>query len=484
MSEADISLSSSLSGFEEVRAKIQALDKKRIWAPKLQSVGVRSNSSPFQLMDDLVEQVRQSKLFICVLQTRYGSSVFGDKFGSTESVSFLETEIYEAALFHNNVRLFLLEPFEPDPRLQGFLELLRTVRPDIVPDKAEREGVVLDQIKRAIDELSPSRRSWAISHKRLVSRLASERGHPKPDIEFFDKVFRPVSNKPDLEHIRLLLNDLSGEQSMERRLTRMWIALRELSAAPYDAPEFAEYLPFWEDALGVWSSAAAWYGLHGHLYAGRLAAVNSLLAIRTRMDSRGILPQRSRVQYIQGTKGARASEYYSMAKMLPPPQREYYLSMAERDLEDALRVIQDEPSGYIAIRGHIRLQQGRIGEALADFEEVRRLREVAGDAKGAAEAAADVGLAHLRLGHRRLALRLLKQGVATLEASGSHTFAIRARKRLALAQLKSGHPVLAVRELCTAYESAIEHQVYDQITPLMESAHKIASAIGLWRRKV
>lgn len=192
-------------------------------------------------------------------------------------------------------------------------------------------------------------------------------------------------------------------------------------------------------------------------------------------------PERDRAQYIQGTKGARASEYYSMAKMLPSPQREHYLSMAERDLEDALRVIHDEPSGYIAIRGHIRLQQGRAREALTDFEEVRRLREAAGDQKGAAEAAADVGLAHLYLGNRRLALRLLKEGVGALEASGSRTFAIRARKRLALAQLKSGHPFIAVRELCTAYENAVEHQIYDQITPLMESAHKIAGALGLWR---
>jgi tetratricopeptide (TPR) repeat protein len=477
MTEPDVFISSSFIGFMDVRAKIQALDNKRIWAPEPRPSATQPPASPFQLIDDLVAQVRRSNLFICVLQTRYGSSVFRN----IESVSFLEAEIYEAAIFHNNVRFFLMEPFEPDARLRGLLDLVRTIRPGIIPDKPQSERLVLDQIKRALDQLPSSRRSWAISLRKLISGLAAQRGHPNRDIEFFDKVFRPISTKPDRDHIRMLLDGLAHEQSTERRLTHTWLALRELSAAPYDASESAEYLPLWNDALGAWSSSAAWYGLHGHLYAGRLAAVNSLLSIRERMDARNIPVRQDRAQYIQGTKGARASEYYSMAKVLRSPQREYYLHLAERDLEDALRVIQDEPSGYIDIRGHIRLLQGRPEEALADFEEVRRLRDGAGDRKGAAEAAADLGLAHLRLGNRRLALRLLKDGTATLESAGSHTFAIRARKRLALAELRSGHPVLAVRELCTAYEAAVQHQVYDQITPLMETAHTIASAIGLWR---
>jgi len=63
-----------------------------------------------------------------------------------------------------------------------------------------------------------------------------------------------------IARLRFLLVDLAGEQSIERRLTRTWIALRELCAAPYDAPEFKEYLPYWNEALGAWSSAAAWCG--------------------------------------------------------------------------------------------------------------------------------------------------------------------------------------------------------------------------------
>lgn len=404
----------------------------------------------------------------------YGSSVFG----ATESVSFLETEIYQAALFHNNIRFFLMEPFNPEGKLKGLLEMVRTLRPGIVPEKAQSESVVLDGIKRALAETPRRRHPWAISVKKLVGELAFRRGDPKPDIQFFDKVFRPVSDKPDRDHIRVLLDGLAGEKSIEKRLTRTWIALRELCAAPYDAPKFAEYLPLWNEILGVWSSAAAWYGLHGHLYAGRLAAVNSQISIRERMDWRA--ERHDSEHYIQGTKGARASEYYSMAKLLPSQsQRAHYLQLAERDLEDALHSIQDEPSGYLAIRGHVRLMQGDARKALADFEEVRRLREAAGDVKGFGESLADVGLAHMRLGNLPLALKLLREGVTNLEDGGSPTFAIRAKKRLAQALLLSGHPIQAVRHLSAAHETALENHIYDQITPATNVAYRIAKAIRI-----
>lgn len=476
--EPDVFLSSAFLNFRDVRQKIRELDKSRIWAVEAHRTDLdqRLGVPAFAIVDELVTQVRRSNLFICVLRDRYGSSVFDD----AESVSFLETEIYQAALFHNNVRFFLMQPFNPDERLKGLLELVQTLRPGIVPEKAQPETAVLDQIKRALDETPKSRRPWAISVKKLVGGLAFRRGHPKPDIEFFDKVFRPVSAKPDRDHIRVLLDGLVGERSIERRLTHTWIALRELCAAPYDVPRFSEFLPLWNEALGVWSSAAAWYGLHGHLYAGRLAAVNSQLAIREQMDWRAA--RYDSAHYIQGTKGARASEYYSIAKLLPDArQREYYLDLAESDIKEALRALKDEPSGYLSIRGHIHLMRGRPAEALADFEEVRRLREAAGDPKGVGESCADLGLVHMRLGNLPLALRLLREGVASLDAAGSHTFAVRAKKRLALALLRSGHPVLAIRELSAAHDRAVENQIYDQITPLMHVLHRIATATGIWR---
>lgn len=481
-SARDVFLSSAFMNFMGERKRILALDEKRFWpiGPKIRpEYGIPR----FIIMDTLVEQIRQSKVFICVLRDAYGSSVFG----KTESVSFLETEIYQAALFHSNVHFFLMEPFNPDERLRGLIELINTIRPGIIPAKELPERQVLDGIERVLEHTAAQkRRPWTIALRELVGELASRRGHLKPDIEFFDNVFRSVYNekdaRPDKDHIEVLLNDLDGDTGVEQRLTRMWIALRELSAAPYDEPKVKEYLPLWNQALGAWTSAAAWYGLHGHLYAGRLAGVNSLLKIRAAMDGKSTA--HGGPHYVQGTKGGRASEYYSMAKLMPTrAQRDEYLELALTDLDDALRFVSGDVSGYLAIRGHVYQEQGRLAEALRDFEDMRRLRESRGDAGDIGEALADLGLIHRRLGNTREALSLLRKGAEMLEGAGRYEFAIRAKKRLALSYLRTLHLHGAFRELCEAYDMAQERQVYGQITPLMEMVHEFGSKIGAWNRK-
>lgn len=109
---------------------------------------------------------------------------------------------------------------------------------------------------------------------------------------------------------------------------------------------------------------------------------------------------------------------------------------------------------------------------------MRRLKEAAKDSKGLGEALADLGLMHLRMGNVTLAIRLLREGVANLEAAGSTPFAVRAKKRLALGLLLSGHPVLAVRELSAAHELASENQIFDQITPPMNAVHQLIKVLG------
>jgi hypothetical protein len=477
MDTHDVFLSSAFLGFKDIRHRIAELDPQRVWAVEGQrpDLDQRKGASPFFIVDELVAQVRRSNLFICVLRDIYGSSVFG----STESVSFLETEIYQAALFHNNVRFFLMEPFNPPEKLMGLLDLIRTIRPDIIPDRALPEQDVIDQIKRALETTPRNRRRpWTVSLRNFVGQLAFRRGHPNPDLEFFDKVFRPVSGKPDRDHIRILLKRLSDEQSIEQRLTRTWIALRELSAAPYDDPTFREYLPLWNEVLGIWSSAAAWYGLHGHLYAGRLAAVNSQLAIRGHMDWTGA--DRDAAYYIQGTRGARASEYYSMAKLMPPRgQRDQYLHLARTEVNAALSAIEDNPSGYLSIRGHISLFESKLDEALADFEQAKHIKELAGDQGGVGEVQADIALVQMRRGNSRQAVRMLRDSVSILEHGKSVPFAIRVRKRLAYALLLSGQPFQAWKELNTARDMAVRYQIYDQITPTMEIANRLAVVLRL-----
>jgi tetratricopeptide (TPR) repeat protein len=392
-------------------------------------------------------------------------------------VSFLENEIYEAALYHNDVHIFLMEPFNPDSKLNGLLEIIRTIRPDIVPNKILAKQDMLDAIERIISKTKNTRRrKWSLSLRKLVGQLAYSRGYPNPDIEFFDKVFHPVSARPDKDHLRILLEDITDELSIEKRLTRMWIALRELSAAPYNDASFKEFLPYWNQALGVWAGAASWYGLHGHLYAGRLAAVNSLIDVRQRLKASGSKPDAT--QRDQGDLGGRASEYYSIAKLIQPrAEKQKYLHLALADVEAALSTESGDVSGHLAVRGHIHFRLGRLRDASRDFQEMLRLREQRGDLGGVGEAKADLALIKIKQFGFREARNLLLEGVSMLDAAGSFTFAIRARKRLALAHLMSGHPRDALTVLLAAHEIAEANQVYDQITPLMETLSNLKSRL-------
>jgi hypothetical protein len=96
---------------------------------------------------------------------------------------------------------------------------------------------------------------------------------------------------------------------------------------------------------------------------------------------------------------------------------------------------------------------------------------------GVGEAKADLALIKIKQFGFREARNLLLEGVSMLDAAGSFTFAIRARKRLALAHLMSGHPRDALTVLLAAHEIAEANQVYDQITPLMETLSNLKSRL-------
>src|SRR5208283_389297 len=99
----------------------------------------------------------------------------------------------------------------------------------------------------------------------------------------------------------------------ERKLSRLWLVMRELMPAAPSEPRFAEYLPFWDQALGRWGSAAAWYGLHAHLYLGGLAALQSVADVRAILRDRCLM--RATPAETAPPSTALASALYSIAKL-------------------------------------------------------------------------------------------------------------------------------------------------------------------------
>jgi hypothetical protein len=85
------------------------------------------------------------------------------------------------------------------------------------------------------------------------------------------------------------------------------------------------------------------------------------------------------------------------------------------------RALRRDPKG-----GHsLSLTEGKLDEALTDFEQARAVKEALHNEKGIGETRADIALVHIRRGNSREAVKLLRNSVTILENSDSLTFAIR-----------------------------------------------------------
>lgn len=217
------------------------------------------------------------------------------------AVSHFEAEIFMAALLGKQIEVFVAEGFIPGPRLESLLQMLRFALPPESWRTGQSETVILQGIR---DLLLKRRRIIAPrlpmlfgSMRRISGPLLARaydmravRGGRPPgfrEVLFLDGFHEPRETTPDKELVLELLNHESKAVHTEAKLSRLWIALRELMAMPPSASN-AEFLPLWNEALGRWASNAAWYGLHGHIYLGQAAALFSLAHVRELMRDRGV----------------------------------------------------------------------------------------------------------------------------------------------------------------------------------------------------
>ncbi len=409
------------------------------------------SEDPLGIQLECLARVRRAREVICILDGSYGTP------WNQAELCVLELEIVTAALARKPLRVFLLAPFESDPRMQTLIAAAR-VAGAAGTELAPRSG---DQIERSIREhLSrrPGRLQCLAAFLRGGAPLDPDAR--QLDVSFLDGIFTPLRPGPPDDHlVRQLLLHAGAMPHLPTQLVYAWMAIRHLCAAPYDNPVHANRLPLWDAALTRWSSAAAWYGLHGHLSMGRLAAVNTLRWIRGRRSSAAVAPDAPGA--IQGSLGGLASEYYSIAKRVRSRSlRKGLFEKALACVEEALRSGPVDPSGLIAIRGSILRHLGRRREALRCFHEMLRLRQARHDDPGRiGEAEVELGMGYLFVGDPGTALRLVQRGVARLEGSERHGFTVRALRDLAIVQLVTLQPWWAYRTVARAYRLARKYEV-------------------------
>jgi tetratricopeptide (TPR) repeat protein len=423
------------------------------------------------IADYLIRKVREAKVFICILGgSRHGDPIRFDERDS--SVSFLEIELFQAALLRKPIHLFVLEGFSPEPGLAGILEVLRFALPNSSIHERLSELDLEERVSRILQTSPKLERQplFPLGHsviRKLVQTLYFARA-PKPrytrrtDVLFLNGSLSGGTGPLDEDLVVRILRASKEQRDEELRLARIWLAIRELMKCTPDSYRDPELLVHWNMALDQWASAAGWYGLHGHLYMGALAAFNSMAKVRkTLRENVHSIADPNAIRY---PGGQLASARYSIAKRLYGKAKDSLLKEALDDANIAIRDGEDPLGSTLSVRAAIHRARGDIALAVQDFEEVLRRREQAGAGAGPMGVAlSNLGYAYIHQRRLWLGRDLLEKGVELLEGNFRTGFLARAKHKLAIAYFLTGRPLRAYEERREARRIAQEYGAFDQV---------------------
>lgn len=458
-------------GLEDLRGQIYRDIGRKTWIYVDEQFKQRDTPQQDDLCaaDELITRVRQADTFICILAgSSHGSPIRVG--GNLSSASFFEIELFQAALLRKKVHVFVRKDFTPEPRLDALLRIFKDAFPEwrnLAPLSQEE---IFAGVMRVADETvsgHPARPWLALRApiNRLVQALyaARARNRTNPSLLFLHGDTDPTLDKPRVELLQTLTQDIERQPNEEKRLSRLWIALRELMGLDHQASKDPDLLQYWNYLLAEWARAGAWYGLHADMPLGCLAALNSLTKVRERLGT--FVSAAKDRRDIEFPGGPLASAKYSIAKRLYIRQdRIARFDEALCDLERSLHTEGQDKSGLLAIRGSILRQLGRISDSIADYETVVRLRKKnhASDHE-IGEALSELGYAYLLHFSPRKGLRLCEEGVEKLRHGARAGFIARGLRKLAVAYVVNGKLRNAHRARQEAKRVAVAHGALDQL---------------------
>lgn len=413
-----------------------------------------------------LDGVREAECFVAIITNRHGWAVSVDEAG-TVPTTFFEAELFEAAVLGKPAFVFVLEgKEEPEPRLDSLLKLLEPFFPNI-----NRQPVSEGEIVRQVEKLARhyDRPKWLRpilmppELRGTLRTLAALRHRSydvhadMPSLRFLKQPHDPNLPPPDPHKVELLLEQVKSAATEQARLVMVWFAIRELTGAPFTDSRFSEFTHLWDRALSAWTSAGAWYGLHGHIELGCLAALGSVCQIR---KNAGAAPP---------PHGALASEYHSIARNMRSQEMS---ALSLRHADEAIALAGANAANAIAIRGSIYRQMGHLAAAIADYRSVAESRRERGGA-GYGEALSELGYAEMLNWNLKEGITHMEQGLELLKSQPADGFAIRAMRKLAYGYARAGRLPSALDLSNDAYELADELRAYDQIGRVERLAHWI-----------
>ncbi len=448
----------------------------RVANPKRDVAWVAERSEPglgvgLKAVDRLVEVLGESELYICILaDARHGEKEHGSPIEIADWVSatsYFEIELYASAMQGKRPHLFILDGFCPGPRLAFLLRLLSIAIPEWRGRKPMPAKAILDEVRRLItrhihQQEPPSRplRQRLVREYYIARAEKAPPGSEADNVLFLGGQIESSSRKlPQKDLVESLLLDFESVPEMQRKLSRMWLAARELMSASYFPKDvqrdsrLSDFLPLWDKVLGFWTSAAKWSGWHGHIYAGTVAPLNSQTIVRAQLRD------------TNPPNGPLSSAYYSIANLMPLGIRRLQcLCRASEYIKQAIRISGGRNAGELAIRGSIRLRLGCIPGAISDFRSMLRIRENAGESEEQlGDALAHLGLAYLCCGRWLTARDYLEHAVRALSKNPSDPGIARAKIKLARAYKLTGRFSDSKRIYEEAQNDAIRLGALDQV---------------------
>lgn len=429
-----------------------------------------TNIDHLETVDELIRRVREADTFVLLLGgARRSSPIRVDDRPS--STSFVEIELFQAALLQKEIHVLVRHDFSPEPRLQALLNVLRFAFPDWfrAHQPGQNDNEIIAEVRRLANRSRTQRTLKPLAKLRApISRLvqalyaARARDEAQSTLLFLNGALEARSDSPDEGILSSVLAELGRQTDEERRLSRIWIGLRELMCLDYRTFEDKFVLKYWSRLFSEWATSSAWYGLHGNTPLGCLAALNSLRVVRERLAT--TYGKELPYEETAFPGGPLASAKYSIAKQLYVKRdREACFNEALQDLKRSLTDPNGDKSGLLAIRGSIYRQVGRLSEAVQDYEEVLRLRTHANaSASSIGEALSELGFGYLRQGRIVKALDYCKSGVEHLREGGRAGFLARGLKKLSLTYLANGRLIAAYEARKEACAIAARHGALDQ----------------------
>jgi len=437
------------------------------------------------VIDRCFAGIRDCDLFVFILTGRHGSGVRYRQ--DPTFASYLELELFAASMLRKPVLVLHLRGHEPEDALRDTMILLKrtfSASEYVIDDEDDLYAHFRDVCNHfAAGKWKPGQnRAWA----QLPDWLSTNRTRTDLELDLADPQLRFLDGRllshrhPDPDKAKLLIDEvMSGMRGNDaaRRLMphgaalfRLWAAMRELMNDTGETLSDPFTAVLWDKALGLWAGKASWFGLHGHVWMGPLAAVNSQTHLRSGFASH---PDFKHAEDVREPLGARASAIYSIAQRMQSRRRKiYHYKQCIQLTTQAIERDHDARQGTLSIRGHALMQMAQLGQfwklwdAARDFGESLKLRERSGAPPASiGESKADLGFCSVFIGRPRVGLDLLQEGVRLMrsdESANGKTFLARGLRKLERAARMLGRREIAEAALNERLRIAAEVEALDQ----------------------